>query len=143
MSIGARYHKNKNKQKVSGADMLPGVLLSLSYNKCPIDPELYLDSQGETYVSIHWDNLGALIDDLAAEMNKEFKPLTVGSAKQYLHAMRKGYRANKNGILPPLNVSLSEEEMTLTIPLRDFDSDKAKYPEPFQDGLFWIFNNAG
>ena len=143
MSIGAKYFKDQNKQKVSGADMLPGILLALSYGKCPVDPKIYLSDNEAGYVSLHWDNLGALIDQLAKEMNKEFKPLTFGSAKQYLSAMRKGYRANRNGELPPLDCTLSEEEMMVYIPKRDFVADKVAFSHVFADGaLQWIFGNV-
>ena len=120
--------------------MLPGILLSLSYDRCPVDPTIYLTDNEAGHLSIAWDNLGDLIDHLAEEMDKEFKPLTFGSAKQYLSAMRKGYRANRNGELPPLDVSLSEEEMMVYIPKRDYYADRAKYPRSFSDGsLHWIF----
>ena len=143
MSIGAKYFKDKNKQKVSGADMFPGILLALSYDKFPINAIPYLmDSELDVSI-ISWDNLGLLIDELAKEMNKEFKPLTFGSAKQYLSAMRKGYRANRNGLLPPLNCSLSEEDMTILIPHRSFKDDKITYADVFNDGaLNWIFGNV-
>jgi hypothetical protein len=143
MSLGAKYFKKTNKQKVSGADMLPGVLLSLSYGMCPINPSGYLVEDNPTYLTIGWGNLGLLIDALAESMSKEFKPLTFGSAKQYLSALRKGYRANRNGMLPPLNVSMSEESMTLTIPKRDFEVDRQLFAQQFADGaLNWIFSYA-
>lgn len=134
MSIGARYHK-LNRSKVSGADMLTGVLLALSYGKCPVDPTMYLFDNTEKEISISWDNLGSLIDHLAETLNKEFKPLTVGSAKQYLHALRRGFRANKNGTLPPLNVVFSEQEMMLYIPKRNFDNDETSHHSDFPS---WI-----
>lgn len=136
MSIGARYYKDENRSKVSGADMLSGILLSLSYDKCPIDAAMYLDDDTPHMIAISWDNLGYLIDFLAEKLNKEFKPLTVGSAKQYLHAMRRGFRANKNGILPPLNVKFSEEEMMLFIPKRNYNNDIVKYGDDLPS---WIF----
>lgn len=142
MSIGAKYFQ-ENKQKVSGADMLPGVLLALSYGKCPFDPNLYLDDNEKDYLSISWDNLGYLIDHMAEVLNKEFKPLTFGSAKQYLSAMRKGYRANRNGVLPPLDCKLSQEEMMVYIPKRNFSEDLTEYHQTFADGaLYWIFGNV-
>lgn len=136
MSIGARYFKGENKRKVSGADMLPGVVLALSYGKCPIDPTMYIEDETPTSILIDWDNLGALIDQLALVLNKEFKPLTVGSTKQYLHALRNGHRANRNGIFPPLNVKFSEEDMTLTIPKRDYALDKVRFLDELPT---WIF----
>lgn len=143
MSIGAKYFKDQNKQKVSGADMLPGVLLALSYEKSPINPAMYLSDNEKAYLSISWENLGAFIDQLAEDMNKEFKPLTFGSAKQYLSAMRKGYRANRNGILPPLDVTLSEEEMMVYIPKRSFKEDVENFLQPFSDGaLHWMFGTV-
>lgn len=137
MSIGARYHKESDKNKVSGADMLSGIMLALSYNKCPVDVTMYLEDNTRTFISISWDNLGSLIDHLADVLKKEFKPLTVGSAKQYLHAMRRGHRANRNGVLPPLDVKFSVEEMMLYVPKRKYAVDYAKYSEDLPS---WIFH---
>lgn len=142
MSLGAKYFK-ENRQKVSGADMLPGVMLALSYGRCPVDPRPYLMEDEKSHILIGWDELGTLIDVLAEVMSKEFKPLTFGSAKQYLSALRKGYRANRNGLLPPLNVSMSEEAMTLRIPKRDYALDRGMFAEQFADGaLNWMFGDV-
>lgn len=140
-SIGPRYSLNKSKYKISGADMLTGVLLSISYERCPVDPAIYSFDYTSNFCSIDWDSFGYLIDAVAEKTNKEFKPLTFGSAKQYCSAMRKGYRANKNGLLPPLNVTLSQENMTIKIPKRSYFLDLKNYSEAFESGsLSWILD---
>lgn len=135
MSLGARYHRTNNKKKISGADMLPGILLAIAYDKCPVNYQIYIEEETNDFIVIDWDNLAALIDELAKVLNKEFKSLSLGSAKQYLHALRRGRRANNNGELPPLNVMLSQSERSLKIPKRNYSSDILKY----KDLPEWIF----
>ena len=138
MSIGASYYKD-DRRKILGADMLSGVILSLSYGKCPVEPKLYLYDDFPEKLVIDWDAFSCLIDQLSFKMDIELKPLTLGSTKQYLRALKKGFRANRNGILPPINVVLDEDEMQLHIPRRSYDEDVKRYGS---DLPTWIFNHV-
>lgn len=127
------------RKKVSGADMLSGILLALSYEKCPIDIRPYASDNTKEHLKISWVELGELIDKLSVELDVQFKPLTPGSAKQYLHALRRGHRANRMGDLPPLDVTFSEKKMELKIPKRDYETDKEIYSDVFPR---WIFKES-
>ena len=119
--------------------MLSGILLALSYEKCPVDVRPYVSESTKDYLKISWVELGELLNKLAIELDVQLKPLTTGSAKQYIHALRRGHRANRTGDLPPLDVNFSEKKMELKIPKRDYDADLSLYSDVIPQ---WIFTES-
>lgn len=125
------------KQKILAADGLAGIVIMLSYyaggtNLFPsvIDPRVYMlpldDSRfPRSCIRTDLELLSKLQDQLEGFLKQKFGNLSVSSVPVYLCKLRQGFRANRQGPLPPIDVKYSAATQELVIPPRDFEKDYA------------------
>lgn len=132
---GSANGQSAYKKKILAADGFIGVVIMMSYyaggtNLFPpsIDPRQYmLDEKLEgRAILTDLELLHKLAEELSEYIGQHLALLQAGSVPVYLCHLRQGFRANRQGRLPQVNVKYSTRTQELIIPPRDFKRDEAE-----------------